>query len=67
MGGRVLEFEHDILMRQSEARAEARTKVLSIETLSRNAQMTIEKACTLLGVSMSDYLDAKKMLSEDKK
>jgi len=71
MGGRVLEFEHDILMRQSEVRGEARgkaeQKVLSIETLSKNCHVTVEKACGLLGISMSDYLEAKNMLYGNEK
>jgi len=63
MGGRVLEFEHDILMRQSEARGKAEQKVLLIEALSQNGKMTIEEACRLLDISISDYLNAKNMLS----
>lgn len=78
MGGKVIEFEHDILMKQSEKVGEARGKALgealgkasqlisSVDALIRNAQMPIEEACRLLSIHMSDYLAAKDLLSENK-
>ena len=75
MNGRVLEFEHDILMRESEARGEirgekygaARQMVTLIESLARNRKVSIEDACGMTGTQLVDYRDGKKLLAERRK
>lgn len=80
MNGKVLEFEHDILMRESEARGvaigeargeargekygEARQMVGLIESLARNVKVSIEDACRMTGTQLGAYRDAKKLLAE---
>lgn len=64
MNGKVLEFEHDILMRESEERGEAKQMVTLIESLARNVKVSIEDACRMTGTQLGAYWDAKKLLAE---
>lgn len=77
MGGKVLEFEHDILMRESEARGvaigmergeksgEAKQTVALIESFARNAKVSIEEACRMADIPVSVYRNAKTILLRD--
>lgn len=64
MGGKVLEFEHDILMKESEARGKASSLVNSVETIMKTLKVPLEKACELLETTVSDYQKAKLLISK---
>ena len=76
MGGKVLEFEHDVLMKESEARGkaigevrgkaigEASSLVNSVETIMKTLKVPLEKACELLETTVSDYQKAKLLISK---
>ena len=59
MGGKVLEFEHDHLMRQSESKR----LVKDIETIMQTLNIPLEKACELLDTTVDDYQKAKLLIS----
>ena len=75
MGGKVLEFEHDILMRESEARGvlkgekrgDARTLVKNVESIMRILDLSLEKACEAMETTVEDYTKAKHMILGKKK
>lgn len=75
MGGKVLEFEHDILMRESEARGvlkgekrgDARTLVKNVESIMRTLDLSLEKACEAMETTVEDYTKAKHMILGKKK
>lgn len=63
MGGKVLEFEHDILIRESESKQ----KVSSVDNLVKNAHVDVDYACKLLGIQLTDYYEAKNFLKNQSK
>ena len=63
MGGKVLEFEHDILIRESESKQ----KVSSVDNLVKNAHVDVDCACKLLGIQLTDYYEAKNFLKNQSK
>ena len=67
MGGKVLEFEHDILMRQSETKGEARVLVKNVEAVMRNLKLSLEKACEVMETTVGDYTKAKHLILDQKK
>lgn len=74
MGGKVLEFEHDILMKESEAkgekkgvklgetRGEARELVKNVESIMRTLRLPLEKACEAMETTVGDYTKAKQLI-----
>ena len=80
MGGKVLEFEHDILMRESEARGvqkgerigesrgvkigEARRLVKNVESVMRTLGLSLEKACEAMETTVGEYTNAKHLILE---
>ncbi len=75
MGGKVLEFEHDILMRESEARGvlkgqergDARRLVKNVESIMRTLDLSLEKACEAMETTVEDYTKAKHLILGEKK
>lgn len=69
MGGKVLEFEHDILMKQGEARGEAkgeaRELVKNVDTIMRTLKMSFEEACEAMEITAGEYTRAKKLIHID--
>ncbi len=63
MGGKVLEFEHDRILKQGEARGEAGKTIASIEAVMKNLKVSLEQACSILGITKGDYDEAKSLLS----
>lgn len=68
MGGKVLEFEHDRLIRQGEtrgeARGEARSLVNNAESIMRTLHVSLEKACELLETTVNEYQKARQLISK---
>ena len=62
MGGKVLEFEHDILMKQGEAKGEARELVKNVDTIMRTLKMSLEEACEAMEITAGEYTRAKKLI-----
>lgn len=79
MGGKVLEFEHDILMKESEARGErkgelkgekigdAKRLVKNVESIMRTLGLPLEKACEAMETTIGEYTKAKEQLLKKKK
>lgn len=67
MGGKVLEFEHDILMRQSEEKGEARELVKNVESIMRTLKLSLEKACEVMETTVGDYMEAKLLILDQEK
>lgn len=75
MGGKVLEFEHDILMRESEikgqirgeAKGEARELVKNVDAIMRNLKLSLEKACEAMETTVGEYTRAKHLVLDQKK
>ena len=75
MGGKVLEFEHDILMRESEARGElkgekigdAKRLVKNVESIMRTLGLSLEKACEAMETTIGEYTKAKEQLWKKEK
>ncbi len=82
MGGKVLEFEHDILMKESEARGiikgekrgeqrgekrgEAKALVKNVESIMKTLKLSLEKACEAMETTVGDYTKAKQMMLNKK-
>ena len=80
MGGKVLEFEHDILMRQSEKKGEikgerrgekrgerkgeAKELVKNVDSIMRTLKLSLEKACNAMEITVEDYTRAKHLILE---
>lgn len=72
MGGKVLEFEHDRLIRQGETRGEvrgeargsARSLVNNVESIMRTLHVSLEKACELLETTVNEYQKARQLISK---
>lgn len=64
MGGKVLEFEHDRLIRQGEARGGAQSLVNSVESIMRTLHVSLEKACELLETTVNEYQKAQRLISK---
>ncbi len=83
MGGKVLEFEHDILMRESEARGvrkgekigmlkgekrgDAKRLVKNVESIMRTLGLSLEKACEAMETTAGEYTKAKRLILEKEK
>ncbi len=67
MGGKILEFEHDILMKQSETKGEARELVKNVEAIMRTLKLSLEKACEAMETTVGDYTKAKHLILDQKK
>ena len=71
MGGKVLEFEHDILMRESETKGEikgeARELVKNVDAIMRNLKLSLEKACEVMETTVGEYMKAKHLILDQKK
>jgi len=73
LGGKVLEFEHDIWIREGEKRGiaigeergQAVSLVKNVETLMKNSKRSLEKACSLLDITTDDYNKAKALISKN--
>lgn len=63
MGGKVLEFEHDVLIRETAEKSEAKLLTNNIETIMKNLNIPLEKACELLDTTVDDYQKAKLLIS----
>lgn len=80
MGGKVLRFQHNDIYDEGLAKGEAKGRaegkaeglaegesialVQNIENLMNSLSTTVEKACSLLKVPVSDYLVAKQMIGK---
>ena len=83
MSGKVLEFEHDILMRESEARGvrkgekigmlkgekrgDAKRLVKNVESIMRTLGLSLEKACEAMETTAGEYTKAKSLILEKEK
>jgi len=69
LGGKILEFEHDILMRQSEELGEklgsAKMLVKSVESTMKNLKVPLEEACKTLETTVGEYQRSKELISKD--
>lgn len=64
MGGKVLEFEHDILMRESEAHGEAKGIVNSVNSIMKKLNISLAKACELVDTTVDDYQKARSLITK---
>ena len=83
MGGKVLEFEHDILMKESETRGElkgekigilkgekigdAKRLVKNVESIMRTLGLSLDKACEAMETTIGEYTKAKEQLLKKEK
>ena len=62
--GRMFWEERQQAVAKVEVQGEAKTLVQTLETMAKNASLTVEEVCRRFGLSWKDYTEARSYLSQ---